>query len=105
MTQAQLYDLYSQWAERPDQASSLLSHPIGNFDIFEDDRRLINRLYFVVPSFTNQHFTCFIFFQENTFRKNRLGDLALIHTEYHVEKPDLSYIQHLLACLSLSPLL
>lgn len=100
MTESQLVELCARWSGTVDPPSGLLRHPIGDFDIFEDDSRLINRLYFVVPSFAGNHFRCLIFFQENTFRKDRRGDLALIHTEYHVEKPDLQYAQQLLIHLS-----
>ena len=47
--------------------------PLGNCDVCEDASFLVNRLYYAVPN------------EENTFRKEKDGDLTLVRTEYGVE--------------------
>lgn len=67
--------------------------PLGNFDIHEDDRILVNRLYYADPEFEDGQFSCSFFYEENTFRKEANGDLTLVHSEYvtdHPPKPELS---------------
>ena len=54
--------------------------PLGDFDVFEDEGALINRLYYGVPSFEEGLFHCPVFFEENTFRKEANGDLTLIRS-------------------------
>ena len=54
--------------------------PLGDFDVFEDEDALVNRLYYGVPSFEEGLFRCPIFFEENTFRKEANGDLTLIRS-------------------------
>lgn len=56
--------------------------PLGNFDIFEDETALVNRLYYAVPNFVGGKFHCSIYYEENTFRKEANGDLTLVHSEY-----------------------
>lgn len=97
VTKAQILETYLRWVGscETSQITGLLNHPIADFDVFEDEHRLVNRLYYAIPSFAENHFHCFIFFEENTFLKNALGDCILIHSEYQVEKPDLPDIQRL----------
>ncbi len=54
--------------------------PLGDFDVFEDEDALVNRLYYGVPSFEEGAFRCPVFFEENTFRKEANGDLTLIRS-------------------------
>ncbi|HIY26562.1 MAG TPA: hypothetical protein H9838_05220 [Candidatus Acutalibacter pullistercoris] len=54
--------------------------PLGDFDVFEDEEALVNRLYYGVPSYEEGLFRCPIFFEENTFRKEANGDLTLIRS-------------------------
>ena len=54
--------------------------PLGDFDVFEDEDALVNRLYYGVPSYEEGLFRCPIFFEENTFRKEANGDLTLIRS-------------------------
>ena len=59
--------------------------PLGDFDVSEDENTLINSLYYAVPGFDGGQFQCSIFFEENTFRKEVNGDLALIRSELKAE--------------------
>ena len=54
--------------------------PLGDFDVFEDEEALVNRLYYGVPSYEEGLFRCPVFFEENTFRKEANGDLTLIRS-------------------------
>ena len=60
--------------------------PLGDFDVFEDEGALINRLYYGVPSFEEGAFRCPVFFEENTFRKEANGDLTLIRSVRKAER-------------------
>ena len=63
------------------------SVPLGNFDIFEDENTLINRLYYAVPEFEDGQFRCSFYYEENTFRKEPNGDLTLVDSEYGIDNP------------------
>ena len=60
--------------------------PLGDFDVFEDEDALVNRLYYGVPSFEEGAFRCPVFFEENTFRKEANGDLTLIRSVRKAER-------------------
>ena len=60
--------------------------PLGDFDVWEDETVLVNRLYYAMPSFEGGRFRCSFFFEENTFRKETNGDLILIRSELRAEK-------------------
>lgn len=59
--------------------------PLGNFDVWENETVLVNRLYYAVPSFEGRQFSCSFYYEENTFRKETNGDLILIRSELKAE--------------------
>ena len=59
--------------------------PLGDHDVYEDENTLVNHLYYAVPSFEGGKFHCSFFFEENTFRKEKNGELTLVRSEYGVE--------------------
>ena len=59
--------------------------PLGNFDVMEDGNTLVNRLYYAVPKFEGGQFQCSFNYEENTFHKEKDGELTLVRTEYGVE--------------------
>lgn len=59
--------------------------PLGSCDVCEDASFLVNRLYYAVPKFEGGQFQCALYYEENTFRKEKDGDLTLVRTEYGVE--------------------
>ena len=59
--------------------------PLGNYDICEDASFLVNRLYYAVPKFEGGQFQCSFNYEENTFHKEKDGELTLVRTEYGVE--------------------
>lgn len=38
--------------------------PLGNFDVFEDESTLVNRLYYAVPTFEEGVFHCDFYYEE-----------------------------------------
>ena len=63
------------------QGEQVAAVPLGNFDVFEDESTLVNRLYYAVPTFEKGVFHCDFYYEENTFRKGLNGDLMLVRTE------------------------
>ena len=55
--------------------------PLVNVDMFEDKDFLVNRLYYAVPSFSKGHLHCLLYYEENTFRKEKNGSLTLVQSE------------------------
>ena len=47
--------------------------PVENIDIFEDSRLVISRLFYVMPQLQGDRLDCQIFYEDNVFRKGRLG--------------------------------
>ena len=60
--------------------------PLGDFDVWEDETVLVNRLYYAMPSFEGGRFQCSFFFEENTFRKEANGDLTLVRSVRKAER-------------------
>ncbi len=59
--------------------------PLGNFDIFEDENALVNRLCYAAPRFEEGRFRCSFYYEENTFRKEPNGNLTLVNSEIETE--------------------
>lgn len=84
MTQDQLYQLYSDLnlGSPPLSPESLFSFPSLNFDIYEDEHTVVNRLFYVLPLPASS--SLFIFFEDNSFIKDSLGDLILVNSSLHL---------------------
>lgn len=79
----QLYSEYLSWLGNTKGAMPLeyfFAYPLFNWDAFEDRHRVVNYLLYVVPDLSSTGFRCFFFFEENTFFKDALGDLTLLHS-------------------------
>ena len=89
MTQQQIYQSYLQVvsSSSPLPPEKLLAFPSVNIDIFEDDSRVVNRLYYVLPNSYNATSDLFIFFEENSFLKDASGDLSLSSSTFHLLHP------------------
>lgn len=87
MTQHEIYNAYLQWLGgcQANVFSDLFQTPFAHFDIFEDEERLVNRLFYIVPTFLDDCLRCFVFFEENEFQKDQQGDLILIHSSWHIQ--------------------
>ena len=57
--------------------------PLGNLDVFEDVRPVINWLFFAIPLFVGDSLRLFLFFEENSFLKDDAGDLVLVSSPIH----------------------
>lgn len=90
MTEAQISEAYAGWLPKSahGREKSLLSGSdvlTVNFDLSEDEKNLMSRIYYLVPHFIDGRFMCFVFYRENTFEKTENGDLKLINWEYGIE--------------------
>lgn len=74
------------WLEGQQMVGSLFSHPLADFDIYEDAEQLVNRIYYAVPKFSHisQQFRLFVFFAEATFQEDGMGDLVQVKSEFFV---------------------
>lgn len=90
MTEAQVYKAYVNWLPKSVRGQAkIFDHidlPTINFDVFEDEETLVNRVYFLVPHLIEGHLSCFVFYEENTFHKGRDGEIALIRSERGIEE-------------------
>ncbi len=88
MTAQEVYQQYRSWLGDGEAVafSDFLQHPFANVDTFEDERSLVNRLFYLVPSFRGGSLRCFVFFAENEFYKGAQGDLYLAKSSYHPGK-------------------
>lgn len=79
MTASQVYAAYLLWlgGHPPKTAQQIFDLPVANCDLFEDESRVVSRLFFLVPDTFGGTLRCFSFFEENTFLKDSLGDLTL----------------------------
>lgn len=94
MTETQIREAYANWLPESarGQERELFSRFFSdvltvNFDLFEDEERLISRIYYLVPHWIDNRFACFVFYKESTFRKVEGGDLQLIHWDYGIGEP------------------
>ena len=95
MTREQLYDAYLLWEddESTVSLSRLFENPFANSDIFEDEHRVINRLFYLTSKWRDGHLDMFFFFEENEFLKDQRGDLHLRRSSFHLFHPSqISYL-------------
>ena len=87
MTKHEIYKAYLQWLgdAKSKSLSDLFENPRGNCDIFEDSQDVVNRLFYLESAIYNGLLQCFIFFEENKFKKDKQGDLRLISSSWHIQ--------------------
>lgn len=87
MDQDKLYQLYSTSSHGvpPVPQTELFSFPSVNFDIYEDESQVVNRLFYVLPLPSAS--SLFVFFEDNLFVKDALGDLALVNSSLNIWSP------------------
>lgn len=85
MTRNEVLQKLAQWTGRP-FSDVRLPTAVANLDLFEDERSLINRLYYLAvrPGLGDLEFL--IFHSDNTFAKDVRGDLVLLTTDYNWPK-------------------
>ncbi len=86
MSALDIYQAYIAWlgGGKPVPLQRLLDCPFANKDIFEDESKLVNYLFYFVPDISGPVPRCFFFFEENTFLKDEVGDLVLLHSSYRL---------------------
>ena len=82
MTKEELYRNYLAWHKGAEQMSveELFQRPAANRDVFEDDKTVINHLYYLIVERDGECTRYFLFYEINTFEKTGGGDLTLIHS-------------------------
>lgn len=60
--------------------------PVENIDIYEDSRLVISRLFYVMPQLQGDQLHCQVFYEDNVFRKDALGDLELESSTLHLQE-------------------
>ena len=87
VTKHEIYKAYLQWLgdAKSKSLSDLFENPRGNCDIFEDSQDVVNRLFYLESAIYNGLLQCFIFFEENKFKKDKQGDLRLISSSWHIQ--------------------
>ncbi len=86
MKEKDILRLYSSWAGIPIQ-DKLSGIPIGNLDVFEDDRRLENHLFYLMTDTASGRLRCFFYFEDNLFVKSIDGELTLLKSSLHLLRP------------------
>ena len=87
MTKSEIYEKYRKWRKESCGCylDELFHQPIASYDMFEDDKKLVNRLYYIVPKYTTAGLDCFIFYEENIFEKKTNDDLIWIASSFDLQ--------------------
>lgn len=67
---------------------NFLQIPVASCDLFEDDARLINRLFFLRARIADGKLILSVSYEENTFQKDGDADLYVLHTTCGTTAPD-----------------
>lgn len=86
MTKEEVYEAYLLWNNDSPAVplSCLFETPFANLDVFEDERRLVNRLFFLVPKVSRAALEVFLFFEESLFLKDESDDLLFLESSFHL---------------------
>ena len=60
--------------------------PVEIIDIFEDSRLVISRLFYVMSQLQGDRLHCQVFYEDNVFRKDALGDLELESSTLYLQE-------------------
>ena len=82
VTKEELYNLYLEWAgDNPVLSyNDLFGFPITNIDVYEDEKIVINHMYYLIVRAEPNDSKHFLFYEANTFAKDVNGDLSLCRT-------------------------
>lgn len=83
MTQEEIYDGDIEWRGKESRRRER-GKAIADWDIYEDERYVINRLYYIDAKRKGESLELCLFFEENRFEKEASGDLVLAETRYHM---------------------
>lgn len=89
MFKEEVYQQYLQWKKGNNVCSmeEMFGFPEIDCDVYEDEEVLVSRLFYAVPDIFEVKLRVFIFYEENTFLKdkNKNDDLKLIRSELKVQ--------------------
>lgn len=82
MPDFEVLQTYASWVgiAVPDKLPGI---PFANLDVFEDDKSLRNRLFYLVPDTSSGELRYFFYFEDNLFAKKSNGDLILLASSLH----------------------
>lgn len=82
MTREELYQSYLAWhrGAEPIGMDVLFQNTAANKDVFEDDKTVINHLYYLLLERDGESTRYFLFYEVNTFEKTAAGELVLAHS-------------------------
>lgn len=82
-----MYQYYLQWkrGEKTWTMNEILNTPITNVNIFENERMLTNRLFYVVTDFYENKLRVLIFYEENVFLKEINDELMLVQDIWGIQ--------------------
>lgn len=80
-----IYQQYVHWAckGKPLSFSEFEHQTAASEDVFEDERYVVTRLFYLIPDSSKKAVRCFVFYEENTFRKDKAGDLHVVRSRYY----------------------
>lgn len=87
MSKQEIYQAYISWLNNPSAAIPLEqfpNFPITCFDVFEDERRVVNRLVYFIPDFPDAFLVHFSSLRKTPSSKDFGGDLNLIHSSFQL---------------------
>lgn len=87
MTKEEVYQYYLQWkrGKKTLTMNEILNTPITNVNIFENERMLTNRLFYVVTDFYENKLRVLIFYEENVFLKEINDELMLVQDIWGIQ--------------------
>lgn len=87
MTKEEVYQYYLQWkrGEKTWTMNEILNTPITNVNIFENEKMLTNRLFYVVTDFYENKLRVLIFYEENVFLKEINDELMLVQDIWGIQ--------------------
>ena len=86
MTKEEIYGKYLDWHKGADALTltDLFINPAANIDVFEDDKAIVNHLYYLIVEKYENVTRHFLFYEINTFEKTEHGGLNLLQSSYHL---------------------
>lgn len=82
MTREELYQIFLAWhrGTEPIGMDGLFQNTVANKDVSEDDKTIINHLYYLLLERDGENSRYFLFYEVNTFEKTAAGELILTHS-------------------------
>ena len=85
VTQEQLREQIAVWLEDESAQEDWSMYPAVQYEVFEDDSKIVSRLYYIVPKLTPLRLECFVFFEEETLRKEPSGNLTPTGSRLYIQ--------------------